>query len=78
MHEDKIENIANNAKMIIKSYAFSKDENLIRIFNLNDGKSAMVISPDGTMLETNMDEIEQALVLTIWKRDSKYMEASNA
>ena len=78
MHDDKIENIANNANMIIKGYAFSKDENLIRIFNLNDGKSAMVISPDGTMLETNMDEIEQALVLTIWNKDSKYMEASNA
>jgi hypothetical protein len=78
MHDEKIESIANNANMIIKGYAFSKDENLIRVFNLNDGKSAMVISPDGTMLETNMDEIEQALVLTIWKRDSKYMEASNA
>ena len=78
MHDEKIETIANNANMIIKGYAFSKDENLIRVFNLNDGKSAMVISPDGTMLETNMDEIEQTLVLTIWKRDSKYMEASNA
>jgi len=77
MPEEKLLQIADDANMIIKGYAFTKDGTFIRIFNLNDGKSAMVISPDGTMLETNMDEIEQALVLDIWKKDAKYMEVAD-
>ena len=35
---------------------------------------AMVISNQGKMLETNMDPIEQALVLKIWANDSQFME----
>jgi hypothetical protein len=38
----------------------------------------MVITSDGTMVETNMNEIEQALVLDIWSKDSKYMEDTYA
>ena len=45
---------------------------------MNDGFSVMVIDNDGTMIETNMDDIQQALVKQIWDRDSKYMEAANA
>ena len=78
MTENEIRNIADEADMIIRGYAFTKKGNFIRIFNTNDGISAMVISPDGSMLETNMDEIEQALVLNIWSRDSKYMEMQDA
>lgn len=74
MTEEKIKQIADEADMIIKGYAFTKKENFIHVFNTNDGFSAMVLSPDGTMLETNMDEIEQVLVKNIWERDSKYME----
>ena len=29
---------------------------------MNDGISAMVIDNDGTMIETNMDDMQQALV----------------
>ena len=75
MPDEKIREIADNADMIIRGYAFTRDGDFIRILNLNDGESSMVISPDGTMVETNMDEIEQVLVLNIWNRDSKYMEA---
>ena len=60
--------------MIIRGYAFTREDALIRILNLNDRESSMVITSDGTMVETNMDEIEQALVLDIWQKDSKYME----
>jgi hypothetical protein len=45
------------------------------VFNLNDGVSAMVIDQEGTMIETNMNEIEQVIVKSIWDKDSKYMEA---
>ena len=74
MSDTMVREIADNADMIIRGYAFTREEALIRVFNLNDKESSMVILPDGTMVETNMDEIEQALVLDIWQRDAKYME----
>ena len=78
MSEEKIRKIADDADMIIKGYAFKKKEGFIHVFNINDGRSAMVIDPKGTMIETNMDEIQQALVKDIWRRDSKYMEVLDA
>lgn len=74
MSETKIREIADKADMIIRGYAFTREDALIRILNLNDRESSMVITSDGTMVETNMNEIEQALVLDIWQKDSKYME----
>ena len=71
MPEEIIRKIAEDADMIIKGYAFKKDEGLIRVLNLNDGISAMLIDQDGTMIATNMDEIEQVIVKNIWDRDSK-------
>ena len=74
MSDAKIREIADKADMIIRGYAFTREDALIRILNLNDRESSMVITSDGTMVETNMDEIEQALALDIWQKDSKYME----
>jgi hypothetical protein len=75
MSEERFKEIADKADMIIKGYSFTRNEDgMINVFNLNDKDSAMVITPDGIMAETNMDEIEQALVLDIWKKNSKYME----
>ena len=74
MSEDRIKQIADNSNMIVRGYAFTKEGELVRVFNLNDGISAMVITLDGTMVETNMDEIEQVIVKNIWKQDAKYME----
>ena len=70
-----LKEIADKADMIIKGYAFTRDGDFVRVLNLNGGQTSMVMSPDGTMIETNMDEIEQALVQNIWSKDSKYMEA---
>ena len=78
MPEKKIQKIAEDADLIVKGYAFKKNGDFIHVFNMNDGFSAMVIDNDGTMIETNMDDIQQALVKQIWDRDSKYMEAANA
>ena len=78
MPDEKIKKIADNADMIVRGYAFTKNGDFIQIFNINDGISAMVIDKDGIMIETNMNEIEQAVVMNIWNRDSKYMEKENA
>ncbi len=74
MPEEMLREIADKADMIIRGYAFTREDEWIRVFNLNDRESSMVMSPDGTMLETNMDEIEQALVMDIWRKNAKYME----
>lgn len=74
MSNEKIKEICDEAAMIVKGYAFSKRNDLIYIFNANDGISSMIIKTDGTLIETNMNEIEQALVRNIWMKDSKYME----
>ena len=77
MPEKKILSIAEDADLIVKGYAFKKNGDFIHVFNINDGISAMVIDENGTMIETNMDEIQQVIVKNIWERDSKYMEASD-
>ena len=50
----------------------------ISILNLRKPNRAMVISENGKLLETNMDEIEQVIVQNIWKKDSEYMEKADA
>ena len=62
MPEEKIQKIAEDADLIVKGYAFKRNGDFIHVFNMNDGFSAMVIDDDGTMIETNMDDIQQALV----------------
>ena len=46
---DKIKQIADQADMIINGYAFTREENRIRILNLNNPEKALVISEDGTV-----------------------------
>ena len=74
MTETMLNEIAEKADMIIRGYAFTKEEAFVRIFNLNDGKSFMMINLKGKMLASSMDEIEQALVLDIWEKNKEYME----
>lgn len=74
MTEDQIVEIAEKADMIVNYYAFTKQDEIIRILNLRNPEYTMVISKDGTLLETNMDEIEQVIVQDIWKKDAEFME----
>ena len=78
MSEEKITEITENANMIIDGYAFTRKEDGISILNLKNPDHAMFISEEGTMLETNMDEIEQVIVQNIWAKDREYMETENA
>ena len=74
MKEDQIVEIAEKADMIVNYYDFTKQDEIIRILNLRNPEHTMVISKDGTLLETNMDEIEQVIVQDIWKKDAEFME----
>ena len=78
MSEAELRAIADNAQMIVSGYAFTKRDDGISILNLNDPDSAMLISEDGKLLETNMPPIEQVLVMKYWERNSGFMEVWDA
>ncbi len=78
MPEEKLREIADDADMIVRGYAFTRKGDNISVLNLNNGRSAMLLSPEGKLLETNMDPIEQVIVLNIWDKDAEYMEAADA
>lgn len=69
-----IKKIADEADMILNGYAYTRKQNIIQVLNLNDPKSASVLSLDGDVLETTMDDIELSIILDYYKRDRKYME----
>jgi hypothetical protein len=57
MPNEKIKRIADNADMIVRGYAFTRNGDFIQVFNINDGVSAMVIDKDGMMIETIIDQL---------------------
>lgn len=73
MSREELAQICDDADMIIKGYAFKRKGSYIEVFNVNDVFSMMVMTEDGVLIETNMNEIEQALVKKTWKSNSKYM-----
>lgn len=74
MSENELKRIADDAAMIVKGYAFSYKDNFISVLNLNNPSRAMLISKDGEIIESNTDEIEEALILKIWNEDKEFME----
>lgn len=75
---DKIREIADQADMIVNGYAFTRENNQIKILNLNNLDKALVISEAGEVLETTMDDIEIRIVLDYWDSDREFMEDEDA
>ena len=75
---DKIREIADQADMIVNGYAFTRENNQIKILNLNNLDKALVISEAGEVLETTRDDIEIRIVLDYWSSDRKFMEDEDA
>lgn len=75
---DKIKEIADQADMIVNGYAFTRENNQIKILNLNNLDKALVISEVGEVLETTMDDIEIRIVLDYWSSNRKFMEDEDA
>lgn len=75
MSDKQIQEIAEMAKIIVSGYAFSIMENgFISILNLEDPSSAMVVNSDAEIIETNMDDIEQKIVLELCAKNLQFME----
>ena len=70
---DKIREIADRADMIVNGYAFTRENGQIRVLNLNNLDKALVLSEDGRVLQTTMDDFEIRIVLYYWDNDRKFM-----
>lgn len=76
MSEQDLISVAENARFIVKGYAFSeREDGLISILNLEHPDCAMVVNRTGEIIETNMDQIEQQIVLELCRRNLQFMEA---
>ena len=73
-----IEAIADSADVIVNGYAFTKGSSGIRVINLNMPDQASVISEEGDVLETSMDEIGLRIMNEYYSRNKKFMELNNA
>ena len=75
MSDQEIKQIADSAEIIVNGYAFtSRADGFISILNLNHPDCAMVVNTDCEIIETNMDEIEQYIVLELCKKNLQFME----
>lgn len=69
-----VEAVADKADMIIDGYAFTKAGNAVRVLNLNDTDKAAVLSLNGEMLETTMNDIELKLVMIYYNKNKQFLE----
>lgn len=75
MSKKEIQKVADKAKLIVNGYAFSGlEDGLVSILNLNHPDCAMVVKLDGEIIETNMDPIEQQIVLELCRKNLQFME----
>lgn len=79
MPENEKYKIADAADMIVGGYAYSRYENNIRVVNLNKTyPGVMLFTPDGVMLESSMDPIEETIALQKWQENREFMEDCSA
>ena len=69
-----IKTIADKADVIVNGYAFTKEEDFIRVLNLNCPSKAVVFNSNGEVLETTMDDIELSIASRYLQQNLKYME----
>lgn len=61
-----LDSVADHADMIVEGYAFTKDNDNVRVLNLNHPDSAAVLDKKSNIIESSMDDIEQNILLDIW------------
>ena len=75
MSEKEVLKIADDSKMIVSGYAFTeREDGLVSILNLSHPDCAMVVTKSGELVETNMDQIEQGIVLELCRKNLQFME----
>lgn len=72
---EELMKIADNANLIVNGFAFTVKNGQISVLNLNRPDQATVLSRDGEVLETSMDDIELSIVQNYLQKNRKYLEA---
>jgi hypothetical protein len=75
---NKLAAIADAADMIVNGYAFSAWNGCYRVVNLNRLDCAVVMSQNGEVIETSMDDIELAIVQDYFKANRRFLEDESA
>lgn len=75
-HNPKAEEeyIADKADIIVNGYAFTREDDCIRVLNLNNPGKAVVFSIEGEVLETTMGDIELSIASRYLRQNKKFME----
>ena len=69
-----VDDIAAQADVIIGGFAVLVRRESIKVVNLNTGIGAAVFTPDGTLVETNMDDIELSIARDVQTEAVSYVE----
>ena len=79
MSEEKIQEIADKAEMIVAGYAFTKKSpDFVQVLNLYNPEEACLLQSDGKMVETTMDDISILKVQACYLKNKEFMEVHNA
>lgn len=70
----EIEKIAQGADFIVNGYSFFCRDSMVRVLNLNNPACAAVLSRNGDVLETSMDDIELSIVQKYWEKNKEFVE----
>ena len=74
MPKQKAKKIADAADMVVDGFAVLRHELGYRIVNLNSG-NVVVVSPKYEVLESSMDEIEEALAIRNLTENIEFLAA---
>lgn len=73
--ENRLQQIAESSKMIVGGYAFTPmSDGQIRVVALHGDNHACVMKENGEVIETNMDDIELAIVTKYWQRNKQLLK----
>ena len=75
MPDDRAIEVAENADLVLNGYAVTRDGNNFRVVNLRSGKAAYIMN-DGTLSETNMDNVESDIAIRIVLDNRRYITAA--
>ena len=78
MPEELLKEIADKANMIIAGFAYTLQDNQVKILNLNNPSEACILSKDGEMLSSNMDDVTLSLVQAYYYKNKQFMEDEDA
>lgn len=68
-----ISKIADEADVIISGFAVKEKEDGFYVYNLNNAEGVAFFTKDGTLVETNMDDIELTMAQKTLLASKKYI-----